>query len=224
MKTDRGQAVVAWSPVGWGLVVWGLALALAWSLPGALWRPVAPPPFPLQALLPAGLAVLALAVAAPLAAWLGGPGLAVRRPLALLEAPPDLLWAGFLLALWPAAWGPPGSGAWILTFLAAALPGEVRWLSHALPGERPFPEAWGAQAVRRVRWLALRRLWGRWLAARLPLWLTATLVLERMLGVPGLGADWLARVSGRDRAGLAVWVAALAILWLLARPLEPETP
>ena len=159
MKMNRAQ----------GLAVWGLALALAWSLPGALWRPVPPPPFPAQALLPAALAVLALAVTAPLAAWAGGPRLASRRTLALLEAPPDLLWAGLLLALWPAAWGPPGSGAWILAFLAAALPGEARWLCHALPGERPFPEAWGVQAVRRVRFLALRRLWGRWLAARLPL-------------------------------------------------------
>jgi hypothetical protein len=30
------------------------------------------------------------------------------------------------------------------------------------------------------------------------------------------------RVAGRDRAGLAAWVAALALLWLLSRPLESE--
>ena len=62
------------------------------------------------------------------------------------------------------------------------------------------------------------RLWGRWLAARLPIWLTATLVLERVLGVPGLGLDRLARVAGRDRRGLALWVGVLALLWLLAQP------
>lgn len=201
---------------GAGLAIWGLALALAWNLPGSLWRPVPPPAFPSQALLPAALASLALACAAPLAAWAGGPDLAHRRTLALLEAPPDLLWAGLLLALWPAAWGPPGSAAWIAAFLAAALPGEVRWLAQALPPERPFPEAWGAAAVRRMRALALGRLWTRWLAARLPLWLTATLVLERLLGVPGLGMDWMARVAGRDRAGLAAWVAALALLWWIS--------
>jgi len=213
---------VARSAAAQGAAVWGLALALAWSLPGALWRPAPAPPFPLQALLPAGLALGALAVAAPLLAWLGGPDLATRRPLALLEAPPDLLWAGALLALWPAAWGPPGQGGWLAAFLAAALPGEVRWLSAALPGEVPFPAAWGARVVRRARRLALARLVSRWLAARLPVWLTASLVLERMLGVPGLGTDWMDRVAGRDRAGLATWVAALALLWLLSRPLESE--
>lgn len=207
-----------------GLACWALGLLLAWRLPGALWRPAAPPAFPTQALPPALLAVGALALAAPLLAWTGGPGLARRRTLALLEAPPDLIWAGLLLALWPAAWGPPGSGAWLLAFLAAALPGEVRWLATALPPEHPFPAAWGPRAVRRVRRLALGRLLGRWLAARLPIWVTATLVLERLLGVPGLGSDWMARVAGRDRAGLAAWVAVLALLWLAAAPLAQEGP
>lgn len=209
-------------PLLQGLAIWGLALALAWHLPGALWRPVPPPLFPTHALLPASLALAALALAAPLLAWSGGPGLATRRPLALLEAPPDLLWAGALLALWPAAWGPPGQGGWLVAFLLAALPGEVRWLAAALPGEVPFPAAWGLAATRRVRRLALARLSGRWLAARLPVWLTASLVLERMLGVPGLGTDWMDRVAGRDRAGLTAWVAALALLWLSSRWLDAE--
>jgi hypothetical protein len=47
-------------------------------------------------------------------------------------------------------------------------------------------------------------------------------VIERLLGVPGLGLDWMARVAGRDRAGLAAWIAALALLWLLSRPLDTE--
>ena len=64
--------------------------------------------------------------------------------------------------------------------------------------------------------------WGRWLAARLPLWLTAGLVLERLLGVPGLGTDWMDRIARRDRAGLAAWMLVLAILWLTALPLEQE--
>ncbi|WP_306591461.1 hypothetical protein [Geothrix sp. 21YS21S-4] len=207
-----------------GFAVWGLALALAWALPGALWKPAAPPPFPFPALIPAGWALFALALVAPLAAWVGGPALASAAPLALLEAPPDLLWAGLLLALWPAVWGPPGTGGWLAAFLVSALPGEIRWLSQALPPESPFPAAWGPAAVRRVRFLALRRLWGRWLAARLPVWLTATLVLERLLGVPGLGTDWLARVTARDRAGLAAWVGALALLWLVSQTSQWETP
>lgn len=205
-----------------GLATWTLGLALAWHLPGALWRPAPPPAFPFHALIPATLAVGALALAAPLLAWAGGPSLARQRPWAMLEAPPDLLWAGLLLALWPAAWGSPGSGAWLLAFLAAALPGEVRWLAAALPPESPFPAAWGPRAVRRVRRLALLRLSGPWLAARLPLWLTATLVLERLLGVPGLGMDWMTRVAGRDRIGLGVWVLALALLWLVSTRLERE--
>jgi hypothetical protein len=206
-----------------GALLWALGLGLALRLPGSVWKGAAvAPAFPWQALGPSAAALGALALLAPLAAWLGGPGLARRRGLALLEAPPDLLWAALLLALWPAVWGPPGLGGWLLAFLAAALPGEIRWLCQALPEESPFPEAWGAAAVKRVRRIALLRLWGRWLAARLPLWLTATLVLERILGVPGLGSDWLARVAARDRSGLAAWILALALLWLLSRPLERE--
>ncbi|MBK9796837.1 MAG: hypothetical protein IPP58_10125 [Holophagaceae bacterium] len=200
-----------------GLAVWGFGLALALGLPGSSWKEAAAPIFPWGALGPALLVVALLSVLAPLLAWLGGPGLADRRPLALLEAPPDLLWAALLLALWPSHWGPPGIPGWLLAFLLAALPGEVRWLAQAMPGERPFPQAWGRAATRRMRRLVLMHLWGRWLAARLPLWLTATLVLERVLGVPGLGTDWMTRVAVRDRAGLALWILALALLWALAR-------
>lgn len=155
-----------------GLAVWGLGLTLALGLPGSVWRQAAPPSFPWAAVGPTLLAVGALSLLAPLVAWSGGPGLASRRSLALLEAPPDLLWAGLLLA--------------------------------------------------RVRWLVLLRLWGRWTAARLPIWLTATLVLERILGIPGLGTDWMTRVAVRDRAGLAGWILALALLWLLSQKLDRE--
>ena len=205
-----------------GLIIWGLGLALALGLPGAIWKPTTPPAFPWAALGPASLAVVALSLLAPALAWSGGPDLSTRRALALLEAPPDLLWGALLLALWPTHWGPPGLGGWLAAFLAAALPGEVRWLSQAMPGERPFPLAWGPAAVRRVRWLVLRRIWGRWLVARVPFWLTATLVLERVLGVPGLGTDWMARVTLRDRAGLALWILTLALLWALSHRWEGE--
>ena len=207
-----------------GLAVWALGLALALGLPGSAWKQAAPPVFPWEALGPALLAIAALSVLAPLAAWLGGPGLASRRSLALLEAPPDLLWAGLLLALWPAVWGPPGIGGWLVAFLVASLPGEARWLAQAMPGERPFPQAWGNAAVGRVRRLVLARLWGRWLAARLPVWLTATLVLERVLGLPGLGTDWMTRVAVRDRTGLTVWILALALLWAVSQAWEREEP
>lgn len=205
-----------------GLGVWAAGLVLALGLPGAPWKQALPPVFPWAFLGPTLLALAALAGLAPLLAWGGGPDLARRRSLALLEAPPDLLWAGLLLALWPAAWGPPGSGGWLLAFLAAALPGEARWLAQALPGERPFPRAWGRSAVSRVRGRVLRRLWRRWIAARLPVWLTATLVLERVLGVPGLGTDWMSRVVVRDRMGLSLWVLALALLWALSQSWEGE--
>jgi len=205
-----------------GLLVWALGLALALGLPGSVWKQAAPPNFPWDAVGPTTLAVLTLSLLAPLLAWLGGPDLASRRTLALLEAPPDLLWAALLLALWPAVWGPPGLGGWLVAFLAAALPGEARWLAQSMPAERPFPQAWGRAAVKRVRWLVLVRLSGRWVAARLPVWLTATLVLERVLGVPGLGTDWMTRVAVRDRVGLTVWVLALALLWTLSQWLERE--
>lgn len=208
------------SPLRQGLLVWGLALVLAATLPGIPWKGAAAPPFPWGGVGPALLAIGLLSLAAPMAVRGGGPGLATRRSLALLEAPPDLLWGILVLALWPATWGPPGTAGWLLAFLAAALPGEVRWLAQAMPSEYPFPQAWGRGAVGLVRRQVLVRLWPRWLAARLPIWLTATLVLERVLGFPGLGTDWLTRASLRDHQGLAAWVGALALLWSGAHRLE----
>ncbi|HJU82915.1 MAG TPA: hypothetical protein VJ600_01775 [Holophagaceae bacterium] len=205
-----------------GLAVWAGLLLLAFALPGRLWRAAQPAPFPVHALLPwLGALVLLILSALVLAAWLG-PALARGRGLALIEAPPELLWVGLLLALWPSAWGPPGFAGLIAAFLLTALPSEVRWLAAALPAEAPFPAAWGRAAVRRSRWIALRRLAPRWLAARLPIWLTATLVLEQLLGLPGLGSDWMQRVALRDHRGLAAWVLVLALLWALSRPLEAE--
>lgn len=205
-----------------GLAVWAAALALAWRLPGHLWHASQPPPFPAGALLPSAAALLGLALLPPCVVSLAGPRLARNRLWSVLEAPPELLWALLLLALWPSRVGAPGWSAWILLLLLAALPGEARWLAAALPPERPFPAAWGTAATRTVRRRALRRLVPRWLAARLPLWLTASLVVERVLGLPGLGSDWMARVAVRDHRGLAVWVLAFALLWLAARPLERE--
>ncbi|HEU4950383.1 MAG TPA: hypothetical protein VFT46_00430 [Holophagaceae bacterium] len=202
-----------------GLAVWAAALVAAGCLPGRLWREARPPAFPSRALAPTALALLLLAGATLLLVRLRGPRLA-GGILAVLEAPPDLVWALLLLALWPAGAGPPGGGAGLLAFLLAALPGELRWLASTLPPERPFPEAWGPGAVRAARGRALRRLAPWWLAARLPVWLTASLVIERALGLPGLGSDWMARVALRDHRGLAAWIGALALLWLLARPLE----
>jgi hypothetical protein len=212
------------APMAQGLLVWVLGFALALGLPGFSWKQAQPPVFPWAAVGPAIAATAMLSILAPMLAWLGGPGLARRRSLALLEAPPDLLWAGLLLALWPAAWGPPGHGGWTVAFLAAALPGEARWLAQAMPAEWPFPQAWGRDAVRRVRLLVLLRLWARWVVARLPMWLTATLVLERVLGLPGLGTDWMTRIVVRDRAGLALWILALASLWALSQAWEREAP
>ena len=206
------------SPSLWpGLAFWAAALALAWALPGQVWHGAEPPPFPLHALLPTFLGLVALALAAPLLVWSAGPSLARRRVLGAVEAPPDLVWALLLLAFWPATAGPPGWGAWIAVLLAAALPGEVRWLASALPAESPFPRAWGPGAVRASRARSLARLAPRWIAARLPLWLTASLIAERVLGLPGLGSDWMARLGLRDHAGLAAWVLAFAALWVLAR-------
>ena len=54
------------------------------------------------------------------------------------------------------------------------------------------------------------------MAARLPLWITATLVLERILAVRGLGSDWMARVAAQDRMGLAAWILAYGLLWTLS--------
>ncbi|HET6331090.1 MAG TPA: hypothetical protein VFF76_09920 [Holophagaceae bacterium] len=203
-----------------GLALWTAALASAWSLPGHLWHPAQPPPFPLHALLLAALALVAMASLPPALVFLAGPSLARRRVLSALEAPPDLVWALLLLAIWPADAGPPGWSAWTAVLLAASVPGEARWLASALPVEMPFPHAWGPEATRASRFRSLRRLVPRWLAARLPIWLTASLVAERVLGLPGLGSDWMARMEGRDHAGLAVWILAFALLWIAARPLE----
>lgn len=204
-----------------GLLVWAMGLAGVLLMPGLSWRGPQAPPFPWFALGPSLLAVGVLALSAPAAVLRWGPAVLQRRWLALAEAPPTLVWGALALAAWPAAWGPPGLGAWLGAFLLASLPGEVRWLARALPDEDPFPQAWGKEAVRRSRARTLRALLPRWLAARLPLWIVATLVLERMLALPALGSDWLIRVEVRDRAGLAAWIGAYALLWLLsARFLE----
>lgn len=201
-----------------GLAFWAAALGLAWALPGRLWHASQPPPFPMAALVPTLVGLWLLTLAAPFLAWIFGPTLARTRTLGALEAPPDLVWALLLLAFWPAAAGPPGWSAWIAVLLLAALPSEARWLASSLPPEAPFPAAWGAKATRASRAKSLARLVPRWLAARLPLWLTASLVIERVLGLPGLGSDWMARVGLRDHAGLTVWVVAFGLLWFLARP------
>lgn len=199
-----------------GLLVWAAGLVAVLLLPGVTWRGPQAPPFPWFALGPSLLAVALLALAAPLAVLRGGTAILQRHWLALAEAPPTLVWGALALAAWPAAWGPPGLMAWLGAFLLAALPGEVRWLARALPDEDPFPRAWGPEAVRLSRARTLRALLPRWLAARLPLWITATLVLERMLALPALGSDWLTRVELRDRVGLAAWLGAYALLWILS--------
>lgn len=213
MKDRRGFFLQGWA-------LWGVALVLAFALPGTPWRAAGPPAFPWSVLPLSALLLGALVALGAGLAWLLGPGAARSRFLALWEAPPDLLWGGLVLAFWPRTWGPPGVLAWAVAFLLAVLPSEVRWLSLALPGEHPLPMAWGARAVRRTRTLSLARLVPRWIAARLPLWITSTLVLERMLSLQGLGSDWMARVGARDRFGLAVWIAVYAALWTLAQGRE----
>jgi hypothetical protein len=196
-------------------MVWTLLLASAFALPGTVWRPAQPPPFPAHALLPAALALGAVALGALALARSWGPAACRSRTLALWEAVPDLAWGVAVLAFRPAAWGPPGIGAWLLALAAATLAGEVRWLTQTLPSEQPFPAAWGTGAQARWRAQALRTLMPAWLGARLPVWVTASLILERLLNVPGLGSDWMARAATRDHAGLAVWVAAFALAWAL---------
>lgn len=202
------------------LALWGgVAILVTLRPPPSLHTPQ-PPQFPMGSLalsaMAAGLLVISVL---GVAAW-GGPQLARQRWLVLLETPPELFWGGGLIALWPAAWGPPGYGALTLAFLLALGPTEVRWLCSALPQETPFPAAWGEAAQRRSRRLALRQLMGRWIALRLPLWITGTLILESLLGVPGLGLDWSNRFARHDTVGLLVWLAAFATLHLLAPDAE----
>lgn len=200
---------------GWAL--WGLALAAVFALPGLPWHAAQPPDFPWENI-PASVLVLAALVGCSLGlAWMLGPRAARSRGLALWEAPPELLWGGLTLALWPAAWGPPGRWAWATAFLLAALPMEVRWLAQALPREHPFPAAWGRRVQLRARGRSLRALAPGWVAVRVPLWLTGTLVLERILAVRGLGSDWMARVAAQDHRGLAIWILVYALLWSLAQ-------
>lgn|GEM_PF-521068 len=209
-----------WGFLAQGWLLWGLGLAAALALPGAPWRTARAPEFP-WAILPMSGFLLGALVSGTLAlAWILGPSAARSRALAFWEAPPELLWGGLVLGLWPAPWGPPGQGAWSLAFLLAAMPTELRWLAQALPREHPFPAAWGRRALRRARGLSLLRLALRWVAARLPLWLTATLILERILAVRGLGSDWMGRVAVHDRVGLAGWLLVYALLWTLAQGRE----
>jgi hypothetical protein len=161
--------------------------------------------------------LVTLGLTAPALAGLLGPNGARKTVLALIEAPPDFLWGGLLLALWPSAWGPPGLTAFGAAFLVAALPSEVRWLCAAMPTESPFPMAYGPAAVRSTRRTVLLHLMPRWLAARVPLWLTAALILERIFGLQGFGSDWMQRISSRDRLGIALWTLGFALLWRATR-------
>ena len=200
-----------------GWIIWMIAVAAAFGLPGTVWHQASAPAFPWAALLPMLSLLVILSLTAPaLAGWLGPNG-ARHGMLALLEAPPDFLWGGLLLASWPSAWGPPGLAAFGAAFLVAALPSEVRWLCTAMPMESPFPIAYGPAAVRRTRRTVILHLMPRWLAARMPLWLTAALVLERIFGVQGFGGDWMQRIANRDRLGIAVWMLAFALLWRATR-------
>ncbi len=203
-----------------GWLLWLLAGAAAFALPGNVWHQASSPAFPWAVLMPMLSLLTILGLAAPaLAGWLG-PKSAQHGMLALLEAPPDFLWGGLLLAVWPSAWGPPGLAAFGTAFLVAALPSEVRWICAAMPTESPLPMAYGPAAVRSTRRTVILHLMPRWLAARVPLWLTATLVLERIFGVQGLGSDWMQRISNRDRLGIAVWLMAFALLWRATRSWE----
>ena len=200
-----------------GWIIWLLAAAAAFGLPGNVWHQASAPAFPWAMLLPMLSLLVILGLTAPaLAGWLGPRG-ARYGMLALVEAPPEFLWGGLLLAVWPSAWGPPGLIAFGGAFLMAALPSEVRWLCAAMPGETPFPSAYGLAATRKTRRNVILYLLPRWLAARMPLWLTAALVLERIFGVPGFGSDWMHRISNRDRWGLAAWMLAFAVLWRATR-------
>jgi hypothetical protein len=199
-----------------GLAAWALALLLALFLPGSQRHPSLSP-FPWEVSIHVvGLLLAMVLIALGLTEWLGSR-LGRGRALGFWEGFPDLLWGAMALVLWPSAWGPPGFPALALAFMLAALPGELRWLAQALPAESPIARAWGAEASRLARRTALRRLLPRWLCARLPLWITGTLVLERLLGVRGPGSDWMMRVAARDRVGTCLWLLAFATLWVLLR-------
>lgn len=203
-----------------GWLIWLLAMVAAFALPGSVWHQASAPVLPWAALLPMMLLLVILSLSAPvLAGWLGPKG-AQQGLLAVLEAPPDFLWGGLLLALWPGTWGPPGLMAFGMAFLVAALPSEVRWLCAAMPAESPFPMAYGPAAIRSSRKIVLLHLIPRWLAARVPLWLTAALILERIFGVQGFGSDWMQRISSRDHLGIALWLFAFALLWRATRAWE----
>ena len=202
---------------GQGWIIWMIAVVAAFGLPGSVWHQTSAPAFPWAILLPMVSLLVILGLTAPALAGLLGPSGARYGMLALLEAPPDFLWGGLLLALWPSAWGPPGLAAFGAAFLVAALPSEVRWLCAAMPTETPLPMAYGHTAIRSTRRTVILQLMPRWLAARVPLWLTAALVLERIFGVQGFGSDWMQRIAHRDRLGIAVWMLAFALLWRATR-------
>ena len=203
-----------------GWIIWLIAVAAAFGLPGTVWHPASAPSAPWIMLVPMVSLLVVLGLTAPALAGMLGPNGARHRMLALLEAPPDFLWGGLLLAAWPSAWGPPGLAAFGAAFLVAALPTEVRWLCAAMPAESPLPISYGLAAIRRTRRSVILHLLPRWLAARMPLWLTAALVLERIFGVQGFGSDWMQRISNRDSWGIAVWMVAFAFLWRATRVWE----
>lgn len=200
-----------------GWIIWLIAFAAVMGLPGTVWHQASAPAFPWAVLLPMASLLVMLGLAAPALAALLGPDGARHRMLVLLEAPPDFLWGGLMLAAWPSTWGPPGLAAFSAAFLIAALPTEVRWLCAAMPAEMPFPLAYGTAVSRKSRRIVVLHLVPRWLTARVPLWLTAALILERIFGVQGLGGDWMQRISNRDRVGIAAWLLAFALLWRATR-------
>lgn len=200
-----------------GWAVWLLALVAILALPKPPWRTAVDTAFPWIMVPVTALLLAMMILGAALWVWLWGPKASRHRLLALWESLPDLLWGGLALALWPAAWGPPGWIAWALAFLLAVWPVEIRWLAQALPPEEPYPALWGRTITRRLRWLALRTLAPRWIAARLPLWITSTVVLERILAVKGLGTDWINRMAVGDKVGVALWILVYGLLWTAAR-------
>lgn len=211
------MAVEALKPRFQGILAWGLVAGLAWGLPGTVWKPGLPPEWSWGVLGPVTGMMMALVLLSLALVQRGGARLMTFRGLALWEALPVMLWGCLLLALWPAGWGPPGWAALALAWIAALLPGEIRWLASVLPDDWPLPAAYGSRVVRLAR---RRTLWGlipQWIGYRMPLWIGSLLVLEMILGLRGLGSDWMGRVALRDRVGMSLWLAAYALLWLLAR-------